>query len=217
MFAPDDLVVYPAQGVGKIEGIDNRAIGNIACEFYIVRIRANNVTLMVPVSNAANVGLRTLCASEAAGGILDSLRSGADKVVHTGQNWNRRFREYSERLKSPDLAVVAEVLRELLLIGRLKELSFGERRLQEQAMGLVAGELAEVLQLTEGTLREELLQIYAPTPAEVPEPKGEGSATGTASAGGTSGKARIDGPAEGHTEARASVQGEARITGRLLH
>ena len=87
------------------------------------------------------------------------------KVVYTGQNWNRRFREYSERLKSPSLAIVAEVLRELLLIGRSKELSFGERRLQEQAMGLVTGELSEVLEIAEDKVRDELLEIYAPPPA----------------------------------------------------
>ena len=139
MFTPDDLMVYPAQGVGKIERIDRQNIGGIACEFYIVRIRANNITLMVPVNNAVNVGLRTLTPKDEAQRILQTLRGDTDTPVYTGQNWNRRFREYSERLKSPELAVVTEVLRELLLIGRGKELSFGERRLQEQAMGLVTG------------------------------------------------------------------------------
>ena len=164
MFTPDDLVVYPAQGVGKIERIDRQNIGGIACEFYIVRIRANNITLMVPVNNAVNVGLRTLTPKDEAQRILQTLRGDTDTPVYTGQNWNRRFREYSERLKSPELAVVTEVLRELLLIGRVKELSFGERRLQEQAMGLVTGELAEVLELSEDSLRGELLERYAPPP-----------------------------------------------------
>ena len=164
MFTPDDLVVYPAQGVGKIERIDRQNIGGIACEFYIVRIRANNITLMVPVNNAVNVGLRTLTPKDEAQRILQTLRGDTDTPVYTGQNWNRRFREYSERLKSPELAVVTEVLRELLLIGLGKELSFGERRLQEQAMGLVTGELAEVLELSEDSLRGELLERYAPPP-----------------------------------------------------
>ena len=164
MFTPDDLVVYPAQGVGKIERINRQNIGGIACEFYIVRIRANNITLMVPVNNAVNVGLRTLTPKDEAQRILQTLRGDTDTPVYTGQNWNRRFREYSERLKSPELAVVTEVLRELLLIGRGKELSFGERRLQEQAMGLVTGELAEVLELSEDSLRGELLERYAPPP-----------------------------------------------------
>ncbi|MBB5142710.1 CarD family transcriptional regulator [Desulfovibrio intestinalis] len=164
MFTPNDLVVYPAQGVGKIERIDSQTIGGIACDFYIVRIQANNVTLMVPVNNAAHVGLRTLTPQDEASRILEGLRNSSGKIVHTGQNWNRRFREYSERLKSPELAVVTEVLRELLLISRTKDLSFGERRLQEQAMGLVTGELAEVLEVEENSLRDELLELYAPPP-----------------------------------------------------
>ena len=100
MFTPDDLVVYPAQGVGKIERIDRLNIGGIACEFYIVRIRANNITLMVPVNNAVNVGLRTLTPKDEAQRILQTLRGDTDTPVYTGQNWNRRFREYSERLKA---------------------------------------------------------------------------------------------------------------------
>lgn len=162
MFSANDLVVYPAQGVGRVERIDSRDIGGSRCEFYIVRIRANNITLMVPVSNADNVGLRTLVSSAVAESILGSLRADTAETVYPGQNWNRRFREYSERLKSPDLAVVARVLRELLLIGMGKELSFGERRLLEQAMSLVTGEIGEVLNLAPENLRQGLLAHYAP-------------------------------------------------------
>ena len=89
MFTPDDLVVYPAQGVGQIERIDSKTVGGLVCELYIVRIRANNVTLMVPVNNAAHVGLRTLTPKDEAAAILESLRNDSGKVVYTGQNWNR--------------------------------------------------------------------------------------------------------------------------------
>ncbi|MDR2743824.1 MAG: CarD family transcriptional regulator [Desulfovibrio sp.] len=160
MFALNDLVVYPAQGVGIIERIDRQEVNGSPCPFYVVRIRSNNVTLLVPVDNAAKVGLRPLVSHAEAERILQSLRNDTDRTVYTGQNWNRRFREYSERLKSHSLHVVTEVLRELLLIGKTKELSFGERRLQELAMNLVTGELAEVLDVSKCTLREELFDIY---------------------------------------------------------
>lgn len=166
MFIIGMLVVYPAQGVGEIERIDHQDIGGVTCDFYIVRIRANNITLMVPVKNAANVGLRALISSDQANRILQDLHGDLEKNIFTGQNWNRRFREYSERLKSPNLSVVADVLRELLLIGRTKELSFGERRLLEQAMNLVSGELAEVLSISANELRDELMNLYAPPPLE---------------------------------------------------
>lgn len=166
MFREDDLVVYPTQGVGQIERIDHKNIGGADCEFYIVRIRSNNITLMVPVNNAANVGLRPLVSSQKAQSILQTLREDLEKTVLTGQNWNRRFREYSERLKSTDLSVVCEVMRELLLIGRGKELSFGERRLLEQAMNLVCGEVGTVLDMNVENLREEMMTLYAPLPIE---------------------------------------------------
>ncbi len=168
MFKADNLVVYPAQGVGQIERIDQKNIGGVDCDFYIVRIRSNNITLMVPVQNAVNVGLRSLVSKAQAQSILESLHGDIEQTVFIGQNWNRRFREYSERLKSPDLAVVSEVLRELLLIGRSKELSFGERRLLEEAMSLVSGELAEVLAISASGIRDDLLELYAP-----PELEGE--------------------------------------------
>lgn len=173
MFTTDDLVVYPAQGVGKIENIDRQTVGGVACEFYIVRILTNNITLMVPVANATNVGLRSLINTEQAQTILDAL--GADPSsgqIYTGQNWNRRYREYSEKLKSNDLSDVAHVLRELMLIGRGKELSFGERRLLEQATALVVGEVAIVLQCPEQQIRDQIqsFPLVAPEAAE-PAPK----------------------------------------------
>jgi CarD family transcriptional regulator len=160
MFALSDLVVYPAQGVGIIERIDRQEINGSLCPFYVVRIRSNNVTLMVPVDKAGKVGLRPLVSRAEAERILLSLRNDTGRTVYTGQNWNRRFREYSERLKNHDLRVVAEVLRELLLIGKTKDLSFGERRLQELAMNLVTGELAEVLNVSKDALRDELFDAY---------------------------------------------------------
>ena len=146
MFSPNQLVVYPAQGVGKVERIERQEIGGVGMDLYIVRILSNNITLMVPVATAKNVGLRPLSDSQKAESVLLSLQDRSSFTGHIGQNWNRRHREYSEKLKSGDLADVCNVLKELILISGEKELSFGERRLQEQAMALVSIELACVLQ-----------------------------------------------------------------------
>ncbi len=160
MFQTDELVVYPAQGVGKIECISHNEISGVRCEFYIVRIVSNNITLMVPVNNAQNVGLRPLIDSEKAQEIMNLLCTDEDTKVHVGQNWNRRCREYSEKLKSIDLIEVAKVVRELLLIGQKKELSFGEKRMLEQATALIVGELVEILDIDEKILREKILSYY---------------------------------------------------------
>lgn len=145
MFSPDQLVVYPAQGVGKIERLERQEVGGHTVEFYIIKTIASNVTVMVPVSNARSVGLRTLCSREEAEAVLLALQDRTGFTGYTGQNWNRRYREYSERLQSGSLLDVSHVLKELLLISGEKDLSFGERRLQEQAMSLITSELGCVL------------------------------------------------------------------------
>lgn len=162
MFVPNQLVVYPAQGVGRVERVESQTIGgSAAAEFYIVRILSNNVTLMVPVKNATNVGLRALCSADKGNSILQSLADRSDFTGYTGQNWNRRYREYSEKLKSGELADVAYVLKELLLIGKDKELSFGERRLLEQAMGLITLELAHALDREQAAVQSEIEAMFA--------------------------------------------------------
>lgn len=162
VFGAGDLVVYPAQGVGKIEGIERKKIAGVTDAFYIVRIVNSNITLMVPVANARNVRLRALTDRANAEAVLAAFSEHGAFSGHSGQNWNRRYREYTERLKNNDLADVANVLHELLLIGRNKELSFGERRLLEQAMSLVCGELAVVLNDSEQHVREAVQEAFAP-------------------------------------------------------
>jgi len=161
VFSVNELVVYPAQGVGTVERIENQEIGGDKADFYIVRIMANNVTLMVPVSNAVNVGLRKVCSKKKGQAILKSLEDRSDFTGYSGQNWNRRYREYSDKLKSGDLADVAYVLKELLLIGKDKDLSFGEHRLLEQAMGLMTMELAYALNRDADAVREEIESLFA--------------------------------------------------------
>jgi len=170
VFSVDELVVYPAQGVGKVERIETQEIGGAKAEFFIVRILSNNVTLLVPIKNAANVGLRRLCTREEGEEILKSLEDRSDFTGYTGQNWNRRYREYSEKLKSGDLADVAYVLKELLLIGQNKELSFGERRLLEQATNLLTLELALALDKSQDDVKETINELFADViPVKEPE------------------------------------------------
>lgn len=161
MYSPEQLVVYPAQGVGVIEGLERQKIGGHDAEFYIIRIFTNNIKVMVPVNNAGTVGLRTPCTPNEADAVLASLQDRTSFTGYTGQNWNRRYREYSERLKSASLFDVGYVLKELILISGEKELSFGERRLLEQAMGLVTSELSCVLQKQPEELKDLIENFYA--------------------------------------------------------
>lgn len=161
MYVPEQLVVYPAQGVGVIERLERQSIGGQEAEFYIIRIFTNNITVMVPVGNAGNVGLRAPCSVGEADAVLEALRDRSGFTGYSGQNWNRRYREYSERLKSASLQDVVYVLRELILISGEKDLSFGERRLLEQAMGLVTSELGCVLDRNPQELKALIEDFYA--------------------------------------------------------
>ena len=160
MFEIEQLVVYPAQGVGCVERVETQEVGGSRAEFYIIRILSNNVTVMGPVSNAVNVGLRAICSPAEGEEILKSLEDRSDFTGYAGQNWNRRYREYSEKLKSGNLCDVAYVLKELLLIGKNKELSFGERRLLEQAGSLLTLELAYALSMPQDDVRERINLLF---------------------------------------------------------
>ena len=160
MFSVGELVVYPAQGVGKVEKIEEQDVGGAITRFYIVRILSNNVTLMVPVSNAENVGLRSVSNEKRGIEILEYLADRSDFTGYSGQNWNRRYREYSDKLKSKDLIDVAYVLKELFLISKDKELSFGERRLLEQAMGLISMELSYALSVDQSQAKSKIEQFF---------------------------------------------------------
>lgn len=161
MFQKDELVVYPAQGVGRVEGVKSHEIDGKRSDFYVVRILSNNGTLLVPVDNANNVGLRALCDAQYGQVVLNSMYDWSDFKGYAGQNWNRRYREYSEKLKSGDLADVAYVLKELVLISQDKELSFGERRLMEQAMTLITMELSFSLGRQQQDVQGEIEEIFS--------------------------------------------------------
>lgn len=174
MFTPGQLVVYPAQGVGVIECIESQELGGVLAEFYIVRIADNNITVMVPVKSAANTGLRRLSSKNEAKTVLAYLQDYEGVTVHVGQNWNRRQREYTERLKAGGLQDIACVLRELILISASKELSFGEKRLLEQAMTLLSIELSYVLEKKAEDIKEQVESYYA----EILTPPDEASVVG---------------------------------------
>ncbi|MDQ7032630.1 MAG: CarD family transcriptional regulator [Desulfonauticus sp.] len=161
MFNVGELVVYPAQGVGMVEKIEEQEIGGVKTQLYIVRILSNNVKLMVPVKNAKNVGLRSVYTKKQGEEILNFLKDRTDFTGYTGQNWNRRYREYSEKLKSSDLKDVAYVLKELYLISKDKELSFGERRLLENAMSLISMELSYALNIPQNEVKNKVEELFA--------------------------------------------------------
>jgi CarD family transcriptional regulator len=141
MFKVGDMAVYPAHGVGVIERIENRKISGCQQDFYVMRILETNMIIMIPSSNAANVGLRQIIDQNDVSKIFAILKK-RNVSVNGNQTWNRRYRDYMDKIKSGSVFEVAEVYRDLTAIKQDKELSFGERKMLDTARSLLVKEIS---------------------------------------------------------------------------
>ena len=157
MFKIGDLAVYPAHGVGKIESIETKSIGGKKQDFYIMRILDNEMKIMIPVPNAQTVGLRGLIGTSDIPRVYDILQK--REVSVNGGTWNRRYREYMEKIKTGSIYELAEVLRDLTVLKGDKELSFGERKMLDTARSLLLKELSIVQELSEDQVEREIFEI----------------------------------------------------------
>ena len=128
MFKVGDKAVYPPHGVGVIKSIEDREIGGASQSFYILQILENEMTVMIPTNNIKAVGMRNLISRKLIPDVYKILKERNIKIDN--QPWNRRYREYMEKINTGDLFEIAGVLRDLYLLKNSKELSFGERNLR---------------------------------------------------------------------------------------
>ena len=119
-FKVGDKAVYPAHGVGEVTAIENRSIGGIEQTFYILRILENGMKIMVPTDNIRQVGLREVISKSKVEKVLKILKAKSLSVETT--TWNRRYREYMEKIKTGSVYEVAEVLRDLYILKTDKDL-----------------------------------------------------------------------------------------------
>ncbi len=159
MFKLGDLAVYPAHGVGSIERIETQEISGCRQDFYVMRILENNMKIMIPTNNVSNVGLRDIICQDDVPKLYDILKK--RDVPIDNQTWNRRYREYMEKIKSGSVFEVAEVYRDLLIIKLEKELSFGERKMLDTARGLLVKEISLAKKVDEGQVENDLDEIFA--------------------------------------------------------
>lgn len=154
-----DMAVYPAHGVGVIEDVEQRTVGDKAYDFFVMRILENDMKIMIPVQNVAEIGLRPLINKEEVGKVYDLLKKPA-KLPET-TNWNRRHREYMERIKTGSPYDVAAVMCELLTMRREKDLSFGERKLLDTVKVLLVKEIALASGKAEMEIEAEIISFFA--------------------------------------------------------
>lgn len=157
-FKIGELAVYPAHGVGTILGIESRDVSGENKHFYILKILDSEATIMVPVDTAATVGLRKIVKKSMVVKVYDILKE-KKEITLDNQTWNRRYREYTEKIKSGCVLEVASVLRDLYMLKHDKELSFGERRMLDTAKNLLIKELSIAKNLKEEKVEEEIYRI----------------------------------------------------------
>ena len=139
-FNVGDKAVYPAHGVGIIRDVVTVDLDGERAVFYVLKILDNGMTIKVPVHNARQIGMRSIINGEQIEKVYQILR---DRDVPTdNQTWNRRYRDYMSKIKTGDPIEVAKVLRDLALLKGDKSLSFGERKMFDQARNLLVQEIA---------------------------------------------------------------------------
>ncbi|MCX5879058.1 MAG: CarD family transcriptional regulator [Deltaproteobacteria bacterium] len=159
MFKVGDLAVYPAHGVGVIERVESREISGSSQDFYVMRILENDMIIMIPIKNVNNVGLREIIGRKEVPKLYSILKR--RDVMIENQTWNRRYREYMEKIKTGSVYEVAEVYRDLLMLKTEKDLSFGERKMLDTARTLLVKEISLAKKVAEAQIERDLEKIFA--------------------------------------------------------
>jgi len=159
MFKVGESAVYPAHGIAVIKRIDEREIGGKKKSFYVLQVLENQMTIMVPTDNAAAVGLRNIITDDEVTKVYKILKMRDVKIDQT--TWNRRYRDYMEKIKTGSIYEISEVLRDLFLLRHSKDLSFGERKMLDQAKALIVKEISIAKRMQESIIEQEIQQIFA--------------------------------------------------------
>jgi CarD family transcriptional regulator len=145
-FKIGEKVVYPNHGIGVIEKITTAEIAGASNSFYLLRLKATESTVMIPIANAIEIGLRSPIDNNQCDRLLKTLSA---DFINPPVDWKDRYKEFLERMKTGDIFRVAEVLKTLTYLSLSKPLSFREKRMLERARYLVISELATVCRKSE--------------------------------------------------------------------
>jgi CarD family transcriptional regulator len=141
-FILGDKVIYPNHGLGIVERIEEKTILGTTCGFFHLRIVSNDTTVLVPVANVDNVGLRRAIDDEEVNRLFSLL---GDGKIDNHQNWKGRFKDNSDKMRTGSIYDMADVLKSLTFLSRSKSLSFREKRMLDRAKALIVSEVSEVM------------------------------------------------------------------------
>jgi CarD family transcriptional regulator len=157
-FEVGDKAYVPNHGVGIVKEIQDTEIAGASYRMYVIKILESGLTYSVPLQQVAARGIRAVIPAAQVEKVYDVLRdkeTPADK-----QTWNRRYREYTHKIQTGDPLQVAAVLRELARLKSEKTLSFGERKMYDQAHSLIVQELAAARDVTEAVIKDEIEALF---------------------------------------------------------
>ena len=160
-FSVGDHVVYPAHGVGSIQGVETQEVAGMSLEVYIITFDHEKMTLRVPTKKAKTAGLRPLAEGNVVSQALTTLK-GRARVKRT--MWSRRAQEYEAKINSGDIVAIAEVVRDLYRSDSQPEQSYSERQLYEAALDRLSREIAVVQHSTETEAVKEIEGQLAKSP-----------------------------------------------------
>ncbi|APF36340.1 CarD family transcriptional regulator [Chelatococcus daeguensis] len=145
-FKTGESIVYPAHGVGQIVAIEEQEVAGFKLELFVITFEKDKMTLRVPTTKAASVGMRKLAETPLVAKALETL-TGRARIKRT--MWSRRAQEYEAKINSGDLIAIAEVVRDLHRSDAQPEQSYSERQLYEAALDRMVREISAVNRVTE--------------------------------------------------------------------
>lgn len=137
MFNVGDKIVYPMHGAGTIDAIEEKDILGEKQNYYIIKM-PGEVKVMVPISKAGDIGVRSVIDKSEAGKVLEVLEANETEMSN---NWNKRYKENMEKMKSGSIYEVADVVRNLSYKQKEKGLSTGEKKMLNNAKQILVSEL----------------------------------------------------------------------------
>ena len=146
-----DKVIYPNHGLGVIERIEDKTILGTTCGFYSLRMATSDTTVLVPVDNVGDVGLRRAIGDHEVKKLFTLLGNGK---IENHQNWKGRFKDNSDKMRTGSIYDVVDVLKSLNHLSQSKNLSFREKRMLDRAKFLVISEISEVINESDGVVEE---------------------------------------------------------------
>jgi CarD family transcriptional regulator len=167
-FKVQEFIVYPAHGVGQIFAIEEQEVAGARLELFVINFVKDKMTLRVPTSKVASVGMRKLAETPMVKKALETLK-GRARVKRT--MWSRRAQEYEAKINSGDIVAIAEVVRDLYRSESQPEQSYSERQLYEAALDRLSREVAVVQRLTETEAIKEIEAALAKGPRRGPKPE----------------------------------------------